>query len=87
MTQIAMACIAKPTYWLKTYLLEVQTAGTFKVSEKAVQTNIWTYIFAIQVLKGQKVCNFLSFTSFTMGNVSNIFLLLYYIDTTIDFLA
>ena len=52
MTQIATARITKPQvfdflmamFWLKTYPTEHQTMGTFKVGEKTVRNNIWTYI-------------------------------------------
>jgi hypothetical protein len=62
-TQIEAAWIVKPyilhflmaMYWLKTYPSESVIAGTFKVDEKTVRTQVWTYVLAIQALKEQKV--------------------------------
>jgi hypothetical protein len=63
-TQILEAArIAKPyvfhflmaMYWLKNYPSESVIAGTFKVDEKTVRTQVWKYVLAIQALKEQKV--------------------------------
>ena len=62
-TQIEAARIAKPyvlhflmaMYWLKNYPSESVIAGTFKVDERTVRTQVWKYVLAIQALKEQKV--------------------------------
>lgn len=62
-TQIKTAHIAKPyilhflmaMFWLKNYPTESVMAGTFKVDEKTIRTQVWKYVLAIQALKEQKV--------------------------------
>jgi hypothetical protein len=62
-TQIPEARISKPDVdnflmglcWLKTYPIEEESAGKFKVVEKTARKHVWKYVNAIAALKGQKV--------------------------------